>query len=77
MKGFSVCPFGGQGGEQQRATLLASSQTCRAAWRPPRRNAERLGNDIDSAQGALYRSHLKRVASHFFQLGVDNRYPSG
>ena len=43
----------------------------------PRRNAERLDNDIDSAQGVLYGSYLKRVASHFFQFCMVNRNPSG
>jgi hypothetical protein len=31
----------------------------------PGENAERLDNDIDSAQGALYGSRLKRVVSPF------------
>ena len=43
----------------------------------PRRNAERLDNDIDSAQGTLYGSHLKRVVSHFFQFCMVNRNSGG
>jgi hypothetical protein len=36
----------------------------------PGRNAKRLGDDIDSAQCALHRGHFKRVAGHFFELGL-------
>jgi hypothetical protein len=43
----------------------------------PGRNAERLGDNIDSAQRSLHRGHLERVAGHFFELGVINRDSSG
>ena len=32
----------------------------------PGRNAERLGDNIDSGQRTLHRGHLERVAGHFF-----------
>src|SRR5262245_66353539 len=41
------------------------------------RYAKRLGDDIDAGQGTLHRSHLERVTSHFFELGVIQRYSSG
>src|SRR5262245_60759096 len=43
----------------------------------PRRNAERLDNDIDPAQSASHRDHLKRIASHCFQVWTVKRNPSG
>src|SRR5258708_39749719 len=43
----------------------------------PGRNAERLGDNIDSGQRALHRGHLERVAGYFFELGVVNRNSSG
>jgi hypothetical protein len=43
----------------------------------PARNAERLRDYIDSGQRALQRSHLERVAGHFFQVRVINRNSSG
>ena len=36
----------------------------------PGRNAERLDDDIDSAQCALHRGHLEGVAGHLFQFGM-------
>jgi len=43
----------------------------------PGRNAERLDDDIGSAQCALHRGHLERIPGHFFELGVVNRNSSG
>jgi hypothetical protein len=43
----------------------------------PGRNAERLDDDIDSAQRTLHRGHFERVAGHFFELGVVNSNSSG
>ena len=43
----------------------------------PGRNAKRLGDGIDAGQRAVHRSHLERVADHFFEFGVIDRYSSG
>jgi hypothetical protein len=43
----------------------------------PDRNAKRLDDDIDSGQGAPHRGHVKRIAGHFFELGVVYRNSSG
>src|SRR5262245_64560625 len=43
----------------------------------PDRNAKRLDDGIDAGQRAFHRSHLERVARHFFEVGVTNMYSSG
>jgi hypothetical protein len=43
----------------------------------PGRNAKRLGDSIDAGQGAFHRSHLERIADHFFEFGVIDEYSSG
>jgi len=43
----------------------------------PGRNAKRLGDNIDAGQGAFHRSHLERIADHFFEFGVIEGYSSG
>src|SRR5262249_15886477 len=43
----------------------------------PGRNAKRLGDGIDASQRAFHRSHFERVAGHFFEFRVTNRYSSG
>ena len=43
----------------------------------PGRNAKRLGDSIDAGQRAFHRTHFERVASHFFEFGVTNKYSSG
>jgi hypothetical protein len=36
----------------------------------PGRNAKRLGDGIDAGQRAFHRSHLERVADHFFEFAT-------
>src|SRR5215467_1568518 len=43
----------------------------------PSRNTKRLDDGIDAGQRAFHRSHVERVAGHFFEFGVTDRYSSG
>ena len=43
----------------------------------PGRDAKRLGNGIDAGQRAFHCSHFERVAGHFFEFGMTDRYSSG
>src|SRR6516225_2375438 len=43
----------------------------------PGGDAKRLGNGIDAGQRTFHCSHFERVAGHFFEFGMADRYSSG